>query len=288
MLRRYAWGAEMLWRLIQDDAIKPKYLASGMPKHGLHLLTSMLQGVCQPMPRTVFDTSDWWGTFQWHSFVSAWNTWERQAYLFSRLKHGHFYKGHVGYKPQIADYIRLTGAAHVFIYRDLRDVCVSQMFHILSPDNDRFKHSGKGAYLALGSNDAVLMAIIEGMGAFTGVVERWELYAPWLEQEWVLSLKFEDILADREGAARAILEYGMDRYLSLFDTAPLRVEGSIFDEVVEAMVANSKNPSLSSTFRKGTSGQWREHFTDAHKAAFKAHSGGEWLVRLGYEQSEEW
>ena len=278
----------MLWHLLQDDGLKPKYLASGLPKSGLHLITSMLLGVCRPMPATIFGTSDWWGTFGWHSFSSQWNDWERQAYLFSRLQHGYFYKGHVGWKPEIAQYINWTGAAHVFIYRDLRDVCVSQLHHILSEDNERFKHAGKGGYKALGGTEAVLMAVIEGLGAFTGVVERWELYAPWLDEDWVLSFKFEDVLADREAAARRILEYGMDRYLSLFKTVPLRVEGRLFDECVAAMAENSRNPALSGTFRKGVPGQWREYFTDAHKAAFKAHGGGEWLVRLGYEDNEEW
>ena len=278
----------MLWHLLQDDGLKPKYLASGLPKSGLHLLTSMLQGVCLPMPSTIFATDSWWGTFKWNSFSSQWNDWERQAYLLSRLQHGHFYKGHVGWKPEIAEYVRLTSAAHVFIYRDLRDVCVSQAHHILSDDHARFHHAGKMAFRTLGGFDEILLAVIEGLAGFTGVVERWALYAPWLDEEWTLSLKFCDILADREAAARRILEYGMDRHLRLFKTVPLRVEGEIFDKCVAAMVENSHNPAASSTLRKGTTGQWREHFEPRHKAAFIAHGGGDWLVRLGYEKDEDW
>lgn len=278
----------MLWHLLQDDGLKPKYLASGLPKSGLHLVTAMLRGVCLPMPQTIFATSDWWGTFQWNSFSDQWNDWDRQAYLFSRLQHGFFYKGHVGWRPDIAEYIRLTGTAHVFIYRDLRDVCVSQTFHILSDDNERFKHVGKMAYRMLGGFGDVLLAVIEGLGGFTGVIKRWALYAPWLDEDWTLALRFEDILADRDAAARRILEYGMDRYLRLFQTVPLRVEGEIFDHCVAAMVENSHDPAASGTFRKGTAGQWVEHFEERHKQAFKAHGGGEWLVRLGYEQDEEW
>ena len=285
----------MLWHLLQDDGLKPKYLASGLPKSGLHLVTAMLQAVCHPMPHTIFATTSWWGTFKWNSFSDQWIDWERLAYLFSRLQHGYFYKGHVGWRADIAEFIRLTGAAHVFIYRDLRDVCVSQTWHILNDDDENFKHVGKMAYRTLprpdgtqGGFDEVLLAVIEGLAGFTGVIERWELYAPWLDEDWTLALKFEDILADRDVAARRILEYGMDRYLHLFDTALLRVEGEIFDRCVAAMVENSRSPSASSTFRKGTAGQWRECFTEQHKAAFKAHGGGTWLVRLGYEKDEEW
>ena len=127
----------MLWHLLQDDGLKPKYLASGLPKSGLHLVTAMLQAVCHPMPHTVFATTSWWGTFKWNSFSDQWIDWERLAYLFSRLQHGYFYKGHVGWRADIAEFIRLTGAAHVFIYRDLRDVCVSQTHHILNDDDEK-------------------------------------------------------------------------------------------------------------------------------------------------------
>jgi len=204
------------------------------------------------------------------------------------LQHGFYYKGHVGWRQDIAEYVRLQGIAHVFVYRDLRDVCVSQTYHILSDDDDHFRHPAKLAYRSLGEFGEVLLAVIEGLAGFAGVVERWGQYAPWVETDWTLALKYEDILADREAAARRILEYGMQRYLHLFKSVPLRVEGKIFDRCVAAMVENSRDPRASATFRKGTAGQWVEHFEQRHKRAFKAHGGGDWLVRLGYEASEEW
>ena len=43
----------------------------------------------------------------------------------------------------------------------------------------------------------------------------------------------------------------------------------------------------SSTFRKGTIGDWRNHFTEEHKAAFKEVAEAE-LIKLGYEKDYDW
>jgi sulfotransferase 6B1 len=42
------------------------------------------------------------------------------------------------------------------------------------------------------------------------------------------------------------------------------------------------------TFRKGQSGDWRNHFTDAHKRDFKETAAGELLIELGYEKDANW
>jgi hypothetical protein len=40
-------------------------------------------------------------------------------------------------------------------------------------------------------------------------------------------------------------------------------------------------------YRKGTSNDWVNHFTDEHKQKFKALSG-DLLSRLGYEKNDQW
>ena len=54
--------------------------------------------------------------------------------------------------------------------------------------------------------------------------------------------------------------------------------------MVEEMARKDPSP----TFRKGNSGEWREHFTPKVKAAFKAQGGGDWLQQYGYEAAKDW
>jgi hypothetical protein len=46
-------------------------------------------------------------------------------------------------------------------------------------------------------------------------------------------------------------------------------------------------PKKSHTFRSGKTGGWKEHFTEEHKRLFKDVTG-DLLVRLGYEESDDW
>ena len=52
-------------------------------------------------------------------------------------------------------------------------------------------------------------------------------------------------------------------------------------------LANSIDPQRSPTFRSGKVGGWRAQFTPEHIQLFKE-VAGDLLVRLGYEQDDDW
>jgi hypothetical protein len=54
-----------------------------------------------------------------------------------------------------------------------------------------------------------------------------------------------------------------------------------------AVLRGAIAPRASGTFRRGQPGEWREHFTEANKSAFKE-TAGDLLVRLGYEVDDQW
>lgn len=180
-----------------------------------------------------------------------------------------------------------AGIAHIFVYRDPRDVAISQAHHILS-DREELMHPSRERYRELGGFDEVLAAVIEGIEGFPGVMHRWELYAPWLNVSWTFKLRFEEALTDPASMAERLIRYGLDRVGAIFD---LRLEPSVksMEEMAAAMVGNAvdrKRESL--TFRKGTIGEWRASFTEEHKRLFKETDKNNWLVRLGYENDRAW
>jgi hypothetical protein len=131
------------------------------------------------------------------------------------------------------------------------------------------------------------MAVIEGVGAYAGVMERWEMFAPWLDCERVLSVRYEDAVINREQAARDVLLYGVNR---ISDSLELnwRIDPHQFEAAVGEMVKMSHMTDKSQTFRKGISGEWRNEFKPQHVEAFKRSDINNWVVKLGYETSPDW
>ena len=61
-----------------------------------------------------------------------------------------------------------------------------------------------------------------------------------------------------------------------------------FENGVQEMVKASHRTELSKSFRKGVSGEWRNEFKPEHVEAFKETDANGWLVKLGYEENEDW
>ena len=281
-------GSEADKSLVENHPFRPKFYLNGFPKAGLHWVGLMVMPLATQLPAydVVFDTS-WTGTFKFNSWTTEWWELERWAYRSSLLQPGFFMHTHTGYTPEIEQFLRLLGVAHVFIYRDLRDVVVSQAHHIMSDDDERFVHPGKPFYRKLGSFEAVIKACIEGIGPFPGIFERWELYAPWLDVDWVFKIAFDDLQNEPLETARRLIMYSASRVADIFD-AELTLPYDSRTKLAAMMVLCGTLKHKSSTFRKGTSGGWREHFTPAIVDLFKQCDTNGWLKRLGYVRDDSW
>ena len=116
---------------------------------------------------------------------------------------------------------------------------------------------------------------------------RWELYERWLDIDWVLSLSFEQARLDPHGTAEEIIDYTVERMGKILTKVPT-IEANIKRQMVNAMVDSSRQTHKSLTFRKGAVGDWKDHFKEEHVAAFKLSDRTNALVRLGYEEDEDW
>jgi len=273
----------MFWQKLPIEALRPKYALNGFPKSGLHLCEGLLAPVVHAQPADGLFRDCWVGTFNGNAWTNEWLPLRTITYRLARVQAGRYVKGHLGWSHDVEQFLYLTGAAVVFVYRDLRDVAVSQAHHILNADDVHYKHPDKGIFQRLGSFNEALNAVIEGIGPYPGVIERWEQYAPWLECEWVCPMRFETMREEPEQAARTLLEYGLRRVAGSVGLE-LRLEAADVEQVVAQMVATAAKRGLSPTFRRGEVGEWREAFTAEQVALWKKHDGTDWLTRLGYEE----
>jgi hypothetical protein len=258
----------------------PRIYLNGFPKSGLHLAVLMARSITteaalHPAWSGCFTDNSW--SLDWAPIVSV------MAGL-RCLRDDTWLKGHMGYLPVYEQYLYWHGAAMVFIYRDPRDVLVSQAYHVASEDDTKFFHPDKAIYKAM-DHEARLLACLEGVGKYAGLFDRWELYAPWLGVPWVLKMRFEGMIHDREATVRGFVRYVWQRTVWGLEQAQQPTE--MEDSMVELICKNMDYRPDGGTFRKGTTGQWRDEFTPRVKDAFKARAGN-WLVRLGYEEDNDW
>jgi len=270
----------MYWQRVPFEALRPKWVINGFPKAGTHLAELMLSPVALPQPGDGLFRDHWVGTFSGNAWTNEWLPLRTVTFRLSRLTCGRLVKGHLGHTAEIEEFLYLMGAALVFVYRDLRDVVVSQTHHILNPDDHRFEHPDKGLYQGMGFDEA-LSAVIAGIGPYPGVIERWELYAPWLECEWACKMPFERMRNEPEQAAREMLEYGLRRTSGSLGLE-MRLDEDEYQRMAGLMAQAAGQRAASPTFRKGEVGGWREAFTAEHVALWKEHDSGDWIGRLGY------
>lgn len=252
----------------------PILLGISFPKSGTHLLDQILLGFSKVAPFSL----------RLHSFYAEY---EREtgrkrspdqalAWLDS-LRPRDIASAHLFARPEAV--ARATAPAFLpyFIYRDPRDVVVSHVYYVTDMEPGHVHHD---YYASLPDFDARLKVSILGRPEidveFPDIAARFAPYMAWLDHPEVLKVRFEDLVLEREKALARILEHFLRR-------VPLGVPRARLLDVLQAAI----DPHRSPTFRSGTTGEWRKSFTSEHKALFKK-VAGDLLLRLGYENNQDW
>lgn len=273
----------------REISVLPKLYLNAMPKSGIHALWLALLPTVRGTPHG----GPWCGTYEGHGWLLEWAPKEKILQALGLLVPGLYYKAHAGYAPWLDEALDSLGVCQVFLYRDLRDVAVSQAYHVLSPDDKladkQLHHTGKAEYQAIHEVEGlpgVIRAVIEGLGQWPGLFDRWVEYAPWLEAEWVLSIRYEDLIGDPIPTLSLVLRYLFGR-AALLEGHKLVIDETDLGQAANQCLAVMSDTSMSPSFRKGGSGGWAEAFTPELVDLFKAR-GGDWLERLGYEADDSW
>jgi plasmid stabilization system protein ParE len=258
----------------------PAVLGNAMPKSGSHLIIQVLQGLTRLGPFV-------------NPGMPPVNRAEDNKKLsdmavlsnIRRMAAGDIGYGYVGAQELFVSALTQPGRATIFVYRDPRDMIISQIFYATTMHP---RHWMRSYYSKLPNMEARINAAIQGVSEtgseLTPVRRRYETYLGWLDQPAVLSLRFEDLILERQAALERILDYISARTrLPDGRASAFKAGRAACLAALEQAVA----PKKSGTFRKGQPGNWREHFTPGNIALFKEHAG-DLLLRLGYEQDHDW
>lgn len=108
-----------------------------------------------------------------------------------------------------------------------------------------------------------------------------------LQNSWIaapdrLLIRYEELVADEQSTFKTIIDYCQ------IPIAPRRLHYLVADNSFSAMTGRQPGQEdIMAHARKGIVGDWRNYFTDAIKAEFKARYG-EHLIYTGYEKDLHW
>lgn len=162
-----------------------------------------------------------------------------------------------------------AGVRYVVLYRDLRDVAVSNFFYV----RDTPWHPEHPHYKGKSVEEGLLVFAERTLEAYADWVRSWHANR---DHELSLVVRYEQILEDPAGwMTRVAAHFGLD-------DSP-----EMIGRIVEASSMDKMRQSKGSFVRKGKAGDWRNHFTDRVTEAFRSRIGA-FLIEFGYETDDHW
>lgn len=257
-------------------AHSPILFANSFPKSGTHLLTQILNGfsslgpvVDSGLPAVV--------TFEGSTGKQRSITTILQE--LRRFKPGDIGYGHLYAIQDVVAVLTGDGYAAYFIYRDPRDVAVSHVHYVTGMAEKHVHHRYYSQTLS--TFEQRLKTSILGLHdidiPFPNIRQRFEPYMGWIDESQVLSLQYEDFIKQRFETLDKVLDHADKRGFRVTNSREQALK------ILDSFIVPEKSP----TYRSGTTGKWRESFTQEHKAIFKD-IAGDLLIKLGYEQDHDW
>ena len=259
-------------RLSFNDA--PPIFGNSKPKSGSHLLLQILNGFTKIMPYKYVEAEP-------VRTIEKKGRRKTEAEILSELKQipqGVIGWGYVEASPDNVAFLCQPYRVNYFMYRDPRDMLVSQVFFATDMNEEHGMHEFYKSLPDFGERLKVAITGIDHSGLYmVGVKQRYATVFEWLGQENVMCIRFEDLIHNRD----ATLESMLDEVESIGYKIPVPRETAL------SILVKAIQPRKSHTFRSGKTGGWREHFTEEYKDLFKDVTG-DLLVRLGYEKDNDW
>ena len=256
-------------RRLASTQLAPAAFVNSVPKSGTHLLEQIvrsLPGLTNYGSFLASMTSSFRYTLRSHEDTL------REIY---KIASGELIRGHLFFDPEFANAFVTRNVVHFFIYRDPRDLVVSESHYV-----SQMNRWHRLRPLFRQSADPISLAI-QGIRSNTidypDIGTRFAKFAGWIRSPHVRAIRFEDLIGnDVPAHIEAIVRQYAKHTDYEFDVG----------QTIDAAIGNI-DPRSSHTFRSGVSGKWRQEFTRAHVEQFKL-VAGDLLVDLGYEADQNW
>jgi hypothetical protein len=261
------------WKRLSFHDVPPIF-GNSKPKSGSHLLLQILNGFTQIMPYRYVDAEP----VRTITNDGRRKTKEEVLRELERVPRGVIGWGYVEATPENLALLCQTDRVNYFIYRDPRDMLISQVFFATDMHEEHGMHEYYNSLPDFGERLKVAITGIDRDGLYmVNVKQRYEGVFQWLEQKDVLCIRFEDLINDRDAT--------LDKMLDQVERTGYKFQPP--REKALAVLVEAIQPKKSHTFRSGKAGGWKQYFTEEHKNLFK-NVAGDLLVKLAYEKNNDW
>jgi Sulfotransferase domain len=169
-----------------------------------------------------------------------------------------------------------------FVIRDLRDALVSLYFSlkVSHPIISESVAEDRRQLNIIESEEEALLYMVKQRGQASANIQR--TWLPVCQAGKAMFVRYEDLIANEQQEFAKIIEY-----------CQIDISTEKLTEIVDGNSFNKRagrkrgDEDVSSHFRKGVSGDWKNHFTDRIKAEFKK-KYGQLLIDTGYEKDLSW
>jgi len=265
--------AILRWKRFSFGAAPPIF-GNSKPKSGSHLLLQVLNGITQIMPYRYVEAEP----IRTITKEGRRKAGEEVIRELENLHQGVIGWGYVDATTENASFLTSSGRVNYFIYRDPRDMLVSQVFFATDMHEEHGMHDYYNSLPDFGERLKVAITGIDRDGLYmVSVKQRYEGVFQWLEQKSVMCIRFEDLINNRDATLSSMLDEVEKTGYQI--PTPREKALSVLVEAIQ--------PKKSHTFRSGKTGGWREFFTAEHKRLFKD-VAGDLVVKLGYEGNNDW
>jgi len=261
------------WKRISFEEA-PTIFGNSKPKSGSHLLLQILNGFTQIMPYRYVQTDP-------VRTIEKEGRRKKTEEILKELKsipRGVIGWGYVEATQENVAYLCQPDRVNYFIYRDPRDMLVSQVFFATDMQEEHGMHEFYSALPDLGERLKIAITGIDRDGLYmVSVKQRYEGVFQWLEQKNLMCIRFEDLIHNQDSTLNSMLDEVEKTGYKI--PTPRAKALSVLVEAIQ--------PKKSHTFRSGKTGGWKQYFTNEHKKLFND-VAGDLLINLGYEKNNDW
>lgn len=195
--------------------------------------------------------------------------------------------GHDFFSDNLHQLLRSNHFRTVLMIRDPRDQLVSRMFHLQRKN----VHGGSERYREMPLEDLMILCI-EGNDDLPGMDTLTDLTLSWFDAPQTHLVRYETLLRQTEQQMVEVLRHVGFAEKQLRPLAYITARRNRFERLSKGrrIWKNGRKPgqeNRTSHFRKGISGDWKNHFKPIHVERFKAVAGQQ-LIDLGYETDFDW